>query len=198
MQFKTITKETEGIYKKKGSKFIAVIFPVHSEEAFLEKLQAIKEAHSSARHCCYAYRLEPEGKIFRANDDGEPSGTAGKPILNQLLSAEITNTAVVVVRYFGGTKLGASGLIRAYKEATIDAINVAEVVTNLVHNYFLIEFSYDEMPSVMKWVRQNNLETEEQKFNLNCSLVVKHPIEKDDQFLKKLPLNTKYKLLKTA
>lgn len=198
MQFKSIKKETEGIYKEKGSKFIAILFPVLSEKGFHDRLKFIKDDHPNARHWCYAYRLELEGTIFRANDDGEPSGTAGKPILNQLLSAEITNAAVVVVRYFGGTKLGASGLIRAYKEATIDAISEAEVVTNSVHNYFLIEFGYNEMPGVMKWVRQNNLETEDQKFDLNCSLVVKYPVENDSQFLKKLPLNTQYKLIKTC
>lgn len=127
-KFKTV-KKSEGLYKEKGSKFIAVAYPVKSEDEFKEAYADVKNEYHNARHHCYAYRVNPEEEEVRSNDDGEPSGTAGKPILNQLYSFELYNICVIVVRYFGGTKLGVSGLINAYKQATIDAINNANIKT---------------------------------------------------------------------
>ena len=130
--YKTIEKPSEGLFKDKGSKFISFAFPVDNEEEIKEIVQSIKKEHHSARHHCYAWRLGADQLLFRANDDGEPSSTAGKPILGQIQSFDLTNILIVVVRYFGGTLLGVSGLINAYRNAALDAINQAEIVEKLV------------------------------------------------------------------
>ncbi|MDP2112754.1 MAG: YigZ family protein, partial [Bacteroidota bacterium] len=126
--YKTIEKPSEGLFKDKGSKFISFAFPVNSEDEIKDIVQSIKKEHHSARHHCYAWRLGADHLHFRANDDGEPSSTAGKPILGQIQSFDLTNILIVVVRYFGGTLLGVSGLINAYRSAALDAINQAEIV----------------------------------------------------------------------
>ena len=128
IDYKTIASISEGEYKDKGSKFLAFAFPVSSEDEVLNKIQELRQKHKGARHFCYAYILNHDKSVWRANDDGEPSGSAGLPIYNQCLSYDLTNILVVVVRYFGGTKLGIPGLIKAYKEATIDALQSAELI----------------------------------------------------------------------
>lgn len=198
MNYKTIKKQCEGVYKDKGSKFICILFPLLDEETFVKKLQEIKAEHKNARHWCYSYRLGHEGIIYRINDDGEPSGTAGKPIHNQLLSNSLTNVAAIVVRYFGGTKLGTSGLIKAYKSATSEAINSAVIEEKEVSNYFEITFDYAQMPAVMKWVRQNNLKTTNQNFDLDCSITVVTPVIIGSIFLNTLPLKVNFELIKCA
>jgi uncharacterized YigZ family protein len=130
--YKTIKKESQGYFKDKGSKFLAFAFPVKSEEEIKEILTRLRKEHHSARHHCYAWRLGSEEITFRANDDGEPSSTAGKPILGQLLSFEVTNILIIVVRYFGGTLLGVSGLINAYKNAAADSLNNAEIIEKII------------------------------------------------------------------
>ena len=136
--YNTITAASEGLFTDRGSKFIAYAFPIKSEEEIKEYLEEIKKEHWKARHHCYAWRLGIDGNTYRANDDGEPSGTAGKPILGQLDSFEITDTLVVVVRYFGGTKLGVGGLINAYKSAAIDALQQVEIISKTIDNYYKI------------------------------------------------------------
>ena len=143
--YKTIEKPSEGLFKDKGSKFISLAFPVNSEEEIKEIVQSIKKEHHSARHHCYAWRLGADQLHFRANDDGEPSSTAGKPILGQIQSFDLTNILIVVVRYFGGTLLGVSGLINAYRSAALDAINQAEIVEKLVEKWLLVDFDYGAM-----------------------------------------------------
>jgi uncharacterized YigZ family protein len=185
--YKTISVAKEGIYKEKGSKFLAYISPITSVKEALDKVEFYKEDQPSARHHCYAYRIGSEGKYFRSYDDGEPSGTAGKPILNQLLSNEITNIIVVVVRYFGGTKLGTSGLITAYKEATIAAINESEIIESFVSNYYELSFTYDEMPLVMKWSKQQKVHFSSQNFDLRCKVSFCLPISESNKKMDSLP-----------
>jgi uncharacterized YigZ family protein len=168
--YKTISGPAQGLYKDKGSKFIAFAYPVTSEEQAKEIVQTIKKEHYSARHHCYAWRLGHEKLLFRANDDGEPSSTAGKPILGQIQSFDLTNVLIVVVRYFGGTLLGVSGLINAYRNAAMDAINQAEIVEKLVEKQLLIEFDYGVMNDVMKLFKDEKLPQVDPQFDLRCRI----------------------------
>ncbi len=168
--FKTISTPSEGLFKDKGSKFIAYAYPVTSEDQIKEIVQSIKKEHYSARHHCYAWRLGHEKLLFRANDDGEPSSTAGKPILGQIQSFDLTNILIVVVRYFGGTLLGVSGLINAYRNAALEAINQAEIVEKLVEKDLLIEFDYGAMNDVMKLFKDEKLPQIEPQFDLRCRI----------------------------
>ncbi len=168
--YNTIEKESKGYYKDKGSKFYSYAFPVKSEEDIKEILADLKKEHHSARHHCYAWRLGTENISFRANDDGEPSSTAGKPILGQLLSFEVTNILMVVVRYFGGTLLGVSGLINAYKNAAADALKNAEIVEKKIETTFVIDFSYNELNNVMQIIKNENLNIIKTQFEQECKL----------------------------
>lgn len=168
--FKTIANKSEGYFKDKGSKFFAFAFPIKNEEEIKTILVQLKKEHHSARHHCYAWRLGTEEITFRANDDGEPSFTAGKPILGQLQSFELTNILVVVVRYFGGTLLGTSGLINAYRTATADALRNAEIVTKIIEDQITLKFTYNEMNEVMQIIKQENLNVINTRFELNCEL----------------------------
>ena len=149
---------TEGEFKDRGSKFIAYAFPVYSEADWQKNLQAVRKLHAKARHWCYAYRLGMDGNNFRANDDGEPSGTAGKPILGRIDSFGLVNVFVVVVRYFGGTLLGASGLINAYKEATIAALEKATITQKVVADIYQFTFDYSIMSEVMNAIKKQKVE----------------------------------------
>lgn len=168
--FRTIEKPSEGLFKDKGSKFIAYAFPVISEEEIKEIVLSIRKEHHSARHHCYAWRLGADKLQFRMNDDGEPSSTAGKPILGQIQSFDLTNILIVVVRYFGGTLLGVSGLINAYRNAAYDAINQAIIIEKIVERQLLIEFDYSAMNEVMKIIKDEKLPQLESRFDLSCSL----------------------------
>lgn len=168
--YRTIDANYEGIFRDKGSKFIAYAFPFKSEEKLKDVLQEVKSLHPKARHHCWAYRLTPDRNVFRINDDGEPSGTAGRPILNALLSADITNIIVVVVRYFGGTLLGVPGLINAYKSATQDALDQAQIIERTVNDSYGLTFDYLNMNDVMRIIKEEGLEIEKQEFDNNCYL----------------------------
>ena len=168
--FLTITNAAEGLIKDKGSKFIAFAFPVQSEDEIKDHIQNLKKAHHSARHHCYAWRLGAEKTHFRANDDGEPSSTAGKPILGQIIRLDLTNILVVVVRYFGGTLLGVSGLINAYKEAAADVLAHATIVEKLVETSFTIEFDYPNMNPVMQIFKEEKLDQQENQFEMRCRI----------------------------
>ncbi len=169
--YKTIEKESSGYFKDKGSKFLAFAFPVKNEDEIKEILLRVKKEHHSARHHCYAWRMGTEEINFRANDDGEPSSTAGKPILGQLQSFEVTNTLVIVVRYFGGTLLGVSGLINAYRTAASEALKNAEIKTKLIEQCFELDFTYNELNDVMQIIKQENLNTITTQFEEKCKLV---------------------------
>ena len=155
--FQTIESGSTGLYKEKGSKFLAYAYPIDDESAVKIHLEKLKKEHPKARHHCYAFRLLPDGRLYRANDDGEPSGTAGKPILGQLLSYNLTDVLVVVVRYFGGTKLGASGLIQAYKAAARDALEQASICTRIVTQKFQIAFPFAVAGEVMQALSRNQV-----------------------------------------
>ena len=169
--YKTIARKSEGYFKDKGSKFLAFAYPVNSEEKTKEILAQLKKEHHNARHHCYAWRLGVEEITFRANDDGEPSSTAGKPILGQLLSFEVTNIFIVVVRYFGGTLLGTSGLINAYKTAAADALNRAKIVTKIIEIKYQLHFTYPLMNDVMTIIKQEKLNIVDTQFEIECDLI---------------------------
>lgn len=171
--YKTIEKESTGYFKDKGSKFLAYAYPLKNENQVKDIIIALKKEHHSARHHCYAWRLGTEDIKTRANDDGEPSSTAGKPILGQLQSYEVTNILIVVVRYFGGTLLGVSGLINAYKNATIDALNNAEILSKKIETFFELKFEYPLLNTVMNMLKQKKLEIESTDFQESCQLIFK-------------------------
>lgn len=168
--YRTITTLAEGLYKEKGSRFIAMAYPVETEEQIKTLLSGIKEKYYDARHHCYAWRLGAAKTLFRANDDGEPSSTAGKPILGQIQSNDLTNILIVVVRYFGGIKLGVSGLINAYREAAADALRQATFVEKTVDIQFHIRFSYLVLNDVMKVIKEEAPDVLERTFELECDM----------------------------
>nr|WP_294893892.1 YigZ family protein [uncultured Pedobacter sp.] len=170
--YQTILDKSEGVFKDKGSKFLAYAYPFKEEIKLKEIVEILKSEHPKARHYCFAYRLTPDRNVFRVNDDGEPSGTAGRPILNTLLSKDVTNILVVVVRYFGGTLLGVPGLINAYKMATEDALNNAQIVTKTVQDVYRVRFQYSQLNDVMKVIKDENLDSFDQQFDLSCELTL--------------------------
>jgi len=170
--YKTISISTEGIYKEKGSKFLAFAFPVRTTDEIKELIKTFKKDYYDARHVCYAYMLGADRKEWRANDDGEPSGTAGRPIMGQINSRELTNILVVVVRYFGGILLGTGGLTIAYKEATADALNLAEIIEKTVDCKFSIYFDYLHMNDVMRIVKDNNAQILNQSYDNDCFMIL--------------------------
>ena len=190
---------TTGIYKEKGSKFIAYSYPVYSEEEIKEKLEIVKKLEHSARHYCYAYILNPDKSTQRSNDDGEPSSTAGKPILGQILSNDLTNILIVVVRYFGGVKLGVPGLIRSYKTAAVQAIQEATIVTKTIKEQYKVSFKYPQMNNVMRLVKEYDLEVINTDFQIDCKLIFAVPKSKAndvvDTFKKNHELNIKKMLV---
>ncbi|MBN1116959.1 MAG: YigZ family protein [Bacteroidales bacterium] len=168
----TIKSKSEGLFKDKGSKFLAFAFPVLSEEKVKDIVAAIKKQYHDARHHCYAYRIGLSEDCYRYNDDGEPSGTAGKPIYGQILSNDLSDVLIVVVRYFGGTLLGTSGLIQAYKAAAADAISNSEIIEKTISKPLGLKFAYDYMSTAMRLVKQENLEIEKQDFTETCRLFI--------------------------
>ena len=168
----TIQDKSEGIYTEKRSKFLAFAHPVETIEEIKDLLSEYKKKYYDARHVCYAYMLGPERTDFRANDDGEPSSTAGKPILGQINSRELTNILVVVVRYFGGVKLGTSGLIVAYREAAIEALSAATVIEKTIEETITFTFPYVMMNSVMRVVKELNPRIVEQKYDETCIITL--------------------------
>ena len=162
--YRTLSAPATGEFKDRGSKFIAYAWPVSSEEEAMTHIEALRKEHFKARHHCFAWRLEPDGNRFRANDDGEPSGTAGRPILGQIDSFGLTEIVVVVVRYFGGTLLGTSGLINAYREATAEALRNATMEEKIVKDAFLLDFDYALMPDVMNAIKKLALDISKEEY----------------------------------
>ena len=166
--YKSIIGVAEGIYTEKRSKFIAIAIPVHTVEEIKQHLDIYQKKYYDARHVCYAYMLGHERKDFRANDNGEPSGTAGKPILGQINSNGLTDILIVVVRYFGGIKLGTSGLIVAYKAAAAEAIANATIIEKTVDDEIAVAFEYPFMNDVMRIVKEEEPEILEQSYDMDC------------------------------
>jgi uncharacterized YigZ family protein len=168
--YKTVLQPVEGVFRDKGSKFIAYLYPVGSENEIKEILNNLKALHPKAQHYCWALRLTQDRMVFRVSDDGEPSGTAGKPILNSLIFFEVTNLVAVVVRYFGGTLLGVPGLINAYKAATLEALGKACIIEQTINSVYKINFDYLQMNEVMKVIKDEELITYNHEFDIRCSL----------------------------
>lgn len=171
--FKTISKPSDVIlFKEKGSKFYGYAFPVETEEMAMACLESVKENHKNARHFCYAYQLGTDPVYYRVNDDGEPTNSAGTPIYGQIQSFDLTNILVVVVRYFGGTKLGVGGLISAYKTCAKNTLEVAEITEKTINSFFEITFDYKDMNKVMRIIKEKKLQITEQQLNLHCKISV--------------------------
>lgn len=184
--YKSIAGHSEGLFKDNGSRFIAHAYPVETEEEVRSIVSALRKEYYDARHHCYAYRLGYKGDVFRASDDGEPAGSSGRPILGQIDSNGLSDVLVVVVRYFGGIKLGIPGLIRAYKTSTADAISNANIVEKIASRRFRVVFGYMSMNSVMKVMKDLNLSQSNQQFDMECSLQTVVRLTLVDSFLERM------------
>lgn len=184
--YRSIAEPSSGLFKDSGSRFIALAYPVESEEEVREHLVRIRKEYHDARHHCCAYRIGHEGKLWRASDDGEPSGSAGRPILGQIDSAGLSDVAVIVVRYFGGIKLGIPGLIRAYKTATADALSSARVVEKVAGKWIRLDFPYSSLPAVMKLLKDQSVPQRAQSFMNECSLEAFVRLSSEQDFLERI------------
>ena len=184
--YRSIPAPAEGLFKDNGSRFIALAYPVETEEEVKEIVASLKKKYHDARHHCFAYRLGHKGDRFRANDDGEPSSSAGRPILGQIDSRCLSDVLVVVVRYFGGIKLGIPGLIRAYKTSTADALDNAGTVEKIAGEWYRIRFGYLSMNQVMKAVKDMELPQKAQEFGEDCSMQCRVRLSLQEDFLKRM------------
>lgn len=182
----SVKGRSEGLFKSKGSKHYGYAFPVTSEEEIKECLDLIRAEHHSARHHCYAYRLKHDGSIFRSNDDGEPNNSAGPPILGVLKSNNLTETLIIVVRYFGGTKLGVGGLIEAYREAANEALNNGTIITKIRTNTYRIKYPYSLMGDVMSTLKKFNISPKKTDFQMDCKLEATVRLNDSDSFEKSI------------
>ncbi len=186
--YRTIKSPSKGIFKDRGSKFIGLAYRINSVEEVQQILDSVKKEYRDARHHCYAYKIGLDDNTWRTNDDGEPSGTAGKPILGQINSFDLTNVLIVVVRYFGGTLLGVGGLINAYRNAAKDALSDALVITELVITEYDLEFPYSSMNDVMTLIKDENLIQNHQVFELNCSIRIGFRKSAEERLIQKMNL----------
>ena len=184
--YKSIAAPAQGLFKDNGSRFIAFAYPVETEEQVKERVQALRKEYHDARHHCFAYRLGYKGDVWRASDDGEPSGSAGRPILGQIDSLGLSDVLVVVVRYFGGIKLGIPGLIRAYKTSTADALASAQIIEKIAARSFRVNFDYLSMNAVMKVLKDMDLQPSAQDYGEQCSLQVRVRLSLIDTFTDKM------------
>lgn len=184
--YKTIESVSEGIYREKASKFLAFAYPVSTEDEVKERLAALRKEHFSANHHCYAYLLGFDKSAYRMNDDGEPSGTAGRPIYGQILSHDLTNILIVVVRYFGGTKLGVSGLINAYKVSSSEAIQQAKIIEKQVYDVYQIEYKYEMMNTIMRLVKEEEWEILNTSFDMDCRIEIRIRKSRVEHMISKL------------
>src|SRR3954466_8135421 len=186
LHYYTIEKPSVAEYKDRGSRFLGYAFPIQSTDDFKKNLQSLKKEHPKAVHHCFAYRLGLEGNNFRLSDDGEPSGTAGKPILGQIDSKGLTNVLVIVVRYFGGTLLGVPGLINAYKTATAMALQLIPIIRKTVEVNYVLQFDYTQMNEVMMLIKKYNCTIIEQEAQLFCKMEIGVPVNRQEEFLYKV------------
>jgi len=182
----TIKNSSQGIYKEKGSRFLAFAFPIKSSDEVKPIIERIRKEHHEARHHCYAYMTGKERLNYRSNDDGEPSGTAGRPILGQINSAGLTDLLIVVSRYFGGTLLGVSGLINAYRSAAADAISNAEIIECTLKEYYEIVYPYISMNDVMRILKEEGVEQSDQAFDLECKVCINFRVSSKERILKRI------------
>ncbi len=195
-KYKTITKPSEGFYKEKGSKFYAFAYPVTTEEQIKDIQKKLRKKYYDARHHVYAFRLGADLKKYRSSDDGEPSNSSGPPILGQIQSNGLTNILIVVIRYFGGTKLGIPGLINAYRTAAADAIKNNTITERFEQDVFTIEFGYPSMNSVMKIMKEENPKQSNQQFDNTCSITISVRKLNGDKLREKLKKITGLTILK--
>lgn len=184
--YKSIAAPSKGLFKDKGSKFLSFAYPVESEEEAKAIISNLKKEYFDARHHCYAWRIGTQGELWRANDDGEPSSTAGKPIYGQLLTNELSDILIVVVRYFGGILLGTSGLIVAYKSASADAIANAQIVEKIATARYRVQFDYSQMNAVMKCLKEMRLPVEQPDFGGQCVLTTRVRLSMEAKFLESM------------
>ena len=184
--YQTIASPSEGEYKEKGSKFLAYAYPMDAESDLDGFMASLRDIHPKARHYCYAYKLGLDGTRFRANDDGEPSGTAGKPIYGQILSFGLTNVCIIVIRYFGGTKLGASGLIHAYKEASKAALDNAAIIEKYLYVSYQLTFGYDHMGHIMNALKDPDIEIITKVFEDHCIVNIQIRLSVENQAIHRL------------
>ena len=171
--YKTILQPSEEtLFKEKNSKFFGYAYPISNEEEVKEIIENLKKQHHTARHWCYAYQIGTENISYRANDDGEPNNSAGMPIYGQIQSFEVTNVLVVVVRYFGGVKLGVGGLISAYKTSAQMALEASEIIEKTINSHFIVSFDYKKMNKVMRIIKEKNLEIVAQKMEMSCEIEI--------------------------
>jgi len=182
----TVKKHSRGIYREKGSRFIGLVYPVDSVDEIKEIVESVRKEYHDARHHCYAYMVGAERLTWRVNDDGEPSGSAGKPILGQINAAGITNVLIVVVRYFGGTLLGVSGLINAYRTAASEAIKNSGIISMTLMDYYRLRFQYTSMNDVMKILKEENAGQSDQVFDLECSVTIRIPHSESERVTARL------------
>ncbi len=180
----TVKSASKGLFKDRGSKFYSFVFHVSTEDEIRTHLEQLRKEYHDARHHCYAWRLKPDHSLYRSNDDGEPSSSAGKPILTQIEARELTNVLVVVIRYFGGTLLGVGGLINAYKSAAADALEKCTISKKYVYHSFEVRFDYSQMNSVMKIIKDHELKNYDHEFEMTCSLKFDVRIDKAEGVLK--------------
>ncbi len=185
-QYRSIAAPSEGLFKDNGSRFIALAYPVETEEEVRSIVAGLRKEYHDARHHCYAYRLGYKGDLWRASDDGEPSGSAGRPILGQIDSIGLSDILVVVVRYFGGIKLGIPGLIRAYKTSTADALSSARIVDKIASRHFRLQFEYLSMNAVMKVLKDMDLPQRAQNFGESCSLETSVRLASVEDFIQRI------------
>lgn len=179
----TLASDSEALFKDKGSKFFGYAFPMKTEEELKKKMEAIKVTHHSARHYCYAYRINPAKEYTRANDDGEPSNAAGMPILNAIMSENLFDVGVIVVRYFGGTKLGIPGMINAYKSGAAWAIEEGEIVEKTLTVPITLQCAYQHLNEVMRIIKREGLIIQSQKMELDVRIIIDVPISEKDSVL---------------
>jgi uncharacterized YigZ family protein len=184
--YRTIKSPGEGVYKEKGSRFVSIALPFSDQEEIKPIIDKIRKEHHEARHHCYAYMIGHDRTIWRANDDGEPSGTAGRPILGQINSHMLTNILIVVSRYFGGTLLGVSGLINAYRTAAAAAIQNAQLAEMTLQEYYEIKYPYVSMNDVMRVIKEENVGQAAQSFEIECSILLNFRVSQKEKVLNRL------------
>jgi uncharacterized YigZ family protein len=197
--YKTITSSSQGIYREKGSRFVSIAVPVTGLDEIKAIIDKTKREHHEARHHCYAYMVGHERVIWRVNDDGEPSGTAGKPILGQINSFCLTNILIIVSRYFGGTLLGVSGLINAYRSAALSAIQNAEITIMTINEYYEVTYPFTSMNDVMRILKEENIGQSEQSFDLECRILLSFRLSVKEKVLNRLTriVGLKYRYIET-
>ena len=196
--YKTLKSLSEGQYKDRKSKFIGMALPCEDEENAKQVLNEWRNNHHQANHLCYAYRFGIQKDIYRSNDDGEPSNSAGPPILGQIKSYDLTNVLIGVVRYYGGVNLGVGGLINAYRTAAKEAIDNGTIVTEIVKDHFELHFDYADMPLIMSDVKEYNAVIKKQVFETDCLLKIAIKIESTDRLINKLNNYTSLKIIKNG